>query len=57
MVKTLCWYAVGERQLPNMNMLAAAGKQAPVIECCQWLLVSPVADGLLIPPGSLLVKV
>jgi hypothetical protein len=43
-----------------MNMLAAAEKQALVIECCQWLLflvVCPVAAGLLIHPGPLLVKV
>lgn len=43
-----------------MNMLAAVEKQALGIDCCQWLLiqaVSSVADGLLIRPGLLLVKV
>lgn len=43
-----------------MSMLAAAEQQALVIDCCQWLLiqaVSSVADGLLIRPGLLLVKV
>jgi hypothetical protein len=42
-----------------MNFLAGAKKQAPVIKCCQWLVllaVSSVADGLLILQGLLLVK-
>lgn len=60
MPESLCWYAVGDWKSPNMNMLAAVEKQALGIDCCKWLLiqaVSSVADGLLIRPGLLLVKV